>query len=194
MRTCVLVKRDEKQPTGIEYDKLAALVEQGLTVREIAAELGRTPLTVRRWLTRHGLRTLATQRREQTQAARRSRQKTVTRICRHHGASVFVVDRAGYFRCRRCRAERVSRRRRKVKEILAAEAGGACRICGYARYIGALQFHHVDPSEKRLGFATGGVAASIDALRAEASKCVLLCSNCDAEVEAGVTPLPIQLV
>jgi hypothetical protein len=182
------------EPGGIERDELAALVEQGLTVRQIAAELGKAPLTVRRWLTRHGLRTLATRRRERTQAARRSEQTTVMRTCRHHGESVFVAERAGYFRCRRCRAERVARRRRKVKAILAGEAGGACRICGYARYIGALQFHHVDPSEKRLGLATGGVALSIDALRAEASKCVLLCSNCHAEVEAGVTRLPIELV
>jgi hypothetical protein len=29
-------------------------------------------------------------------------------------------------------------------------------------------------------------------LRAEASKCVLLCSNCHAEVEAGIAAVPLN--
>jgi hypothetical protein len=38
-----------------------------------------------------------------------------------------------------------------VKEILVAEAGGSCLICGYDRYAGALQFHHLDPATKSFG-------------------------------------------
>jgi hypothetical protein len=38
-----------------------------------------------------------------------------------------------------------------------------------------------------------GVALSLDTLRAEARKCVLLCANCHAEVEDGVVSLPVQL-
>jgi hypothetical protein len=55
---------------------------------------------------------------------------------------------------------------------------------------GALHFHHVDPSEKRFGLGGRGLTRSIDALREEAKKCVLLCSNCHAQVEAGVLALP----
>ena len=36
-----------------------------------------------------------------------------------------------------------------------------------------------------------GVTRSLDRLREEATKCVLLCANCHAEVEAGVTRLPV---
>jgi 5-methylcytosine-specific restriction endonuclease McrA len=72
------------------------------------------------------------------------------------------------------------------------EAGGACCVCGYQRYLGALQFHHVDPERKRLGLSRAGVTLSIATLRAEATKCVLLCSNCHAEVEGGVTELPAK--
>jgi hypothetical protein len=57
-----------------------------------------------------------------------------------------------------------------------AEAGGRCCICGYDRYLGALQFHHLDPDEKRLGLATGGLTLSLATLRHEARKCVLLCA------------------
>jgi hypothetical protein len=32
-----------------------------------------------------------------------------------------------------------------MKEMLVAELGGKCQKCGYDRYVGALQFHHLDP-------------------------------------------------
>ena len=105
--------------------------------------------------------------------------------CARHGDADFVVDGRGYYRCRKCRAEAVSRRRRKMKEILVAEAGGACSRCGYSRTMRALHFHHLDPAEKRLELNARGVALPLDTLRAEARKCVLLCSNCHAEVEEG---------
>jgi hypothetical protein len=54
----------------------------------------------------------------------------------------------------------------------------------------ALHFHHVDPAEKRLEINAKGVALALDTLRAEARKCVLLCSNCHAEVESGAARLP----
>ncbi len=54
----------------------------------------------------------------------------------------------------------------------------------------ALQFHHVDPTQKRLGLSASGVALSLETLRAEAQKCVLLCSNCHAEVEDGTASVP----
>jgi hypothetical protein len=38
--------------------------------------------------------------------------------------------------------------------------------------------------------ANRGLTLSIDVLRAEAAKCVLLCSNCHAEVEGGLVDLP----
>jgi hypothetical protein len=106
-------------------------------------------------------------------------------ICARHGATDFVVDGRGYYRCRRCRAESVSRRRRKLKAILVAEAGGACAECGYRASMRALHFHHLDPATKRIELNARGVALSLATLREEARKCRLLCSNCHAEVEAG---------
>jgi hypothetical protein len=92
--------------------------------------------------------------------------------------------------CRRCRSEAVSRRRRRVKAILVQEAGGRCRICGYDRNMRALHFHHLDPSHKRLSINAKGVALALETLRREARKCVLLCSNCHAEVEDGIVSIP----
>jgi hypothetical protein len=55
-------------------------------------------------------------------------------------------------------------------------------------------FHHVDPGEKAFAFSRHGVTRSLAAARAEAAKCVLLCSNCHAEVEAGTAKLPASLL
>jgi hypothetical protein len=64
-------------------------------------------------------------------------------------------------------------------------------LCGYDRSIAALHFHHIDPEQKSFGLALRGVARSLERCRAEARKCVLLCANCHAEVEAGLARLPL---
>jgi hypothetical protein len=55
---------------------------------------------------------------------------------------------------------------------------------------GALEFHHLDPGEKRLEVNAKGVSLALETLRAEAQKCILLCANCHAEVERGLATLP----
>jgi transposase-like protein len=161
-----------------------ALVEEGLTVAQIAQSTGMTERNVRRWLRELGLRAAEAPR--PTAAGPR-----MTRECQIHGETDFVRrgDDAGW-RCLRCRSEAVTRRRRRVKEILVAEAGGACCLCGYDRFIGALEFHHQDPSQKRFSLSQGGVARSLEAARAEAAKCILVCGNCHAEIEAGLVSMP----
>jgi hypothetical protein len=113
--------------------------------------------------------------------------RTSVRIeCPVHGLTTFVKYSArDHHRCQQCRRDRVIARRRKVKAMLVEEAGGCCLLCGYDRYVGALQFHHLDPSEKSFGLGVRGVARSLERCREEARKCVLLCANCHAEVEAG---------
>ncbi len=63
-------------------------------------------------------------------------------------------------------------------------------ICGYNRSVVALEFHHLDPKQKDFGVAQRGITRAIEQVRREVEKCVLLCSNCHAEVERGVTKLP----
>jgi transposase-like protein len=170
---------------GIERDTLAELVARGLPSRAIAAELGCSQATVRHWLAKYGFVTRAGVPLEE-------RPREVERTCSMHGLTVFVRYGKGHdsYRCLACRKERVIARRRKVKEILVAEAGGSCRICGYDRYIGALQFHHLDPATKSFGLGMRGIARSLERCREEARKCILLCANCHAEVEGGAAELP----
>jgi tRNA(Ile2) C34 agmatinyltransferase TiaS len=114
-------------------------------------------------------------------------------VCNHHDETEFVLEGRGEYRCKRCRADAVSRHRRMVKETLVAEAGGGCVVCGYDRCLTALAFHHLDPSDKLLAISQNGVTLSLATIRAEAQKCVLVCANCHAEIESGAINLPIQL-
>jgi transposase len=180
---------------GLARDALEALVEKGMSVAEIAVTVDRSKGTVRHWLREYGLKTLPQRGlvgTGSTRAAKAAGKATVTRPCKRHGLTEFWLEGRGYYRCKRCRMERVSRRRRKMKLILVAEAGGRCVLCGYDRCVSALHFHHVDPATKRFHLSMQGATRSLAAARAEMSKCVLLCANCHAEVEAGLTSLPAQ--
>jgi transposase len=175
---------------GIDGKRLEELVEAGASIAKIAEVLQRSPGSVRHWLSAYGLETRSTAQRRIAKRAREAGRSTVQRRCQHHGVTDFWLEGRGAYRCLLCRQEAVVRRRRKIKQILVAEAGGACAICGYDRHIGGLHFHHRDPAVKSFALSVDGVARSLERARAEARKCILLCSNCHAEVEAGIAAIP----
>ena len=113
------------------------------------------------------------------------------RACRRHGDTEFVLYGCTRprWRCKRCVGEAVTRRKRRVRATLLAAAGGRCAICGYGRCSQSLHFHHVDPGHKRLELGSHRGAALATFLL-EIDKCVLLCANCHAEVEAGLKDAP----
>jgi transposase len=183
------VNRAKHAPRGgMARDELKALVDAGMSTAQIADALGRSKTTVRHWLREYGLSTLWAQRRG---ASKEGRARLVLE-CPRHGMTDFGRRAGGGYRCTKCRADAVARRRRKVKRLLVEEAGGACNVCGYDRCVAALHFHHLDRAEKSFSLSHRGVARSIAKARLEASKCLLLCSNCHAEVEAGLITLPAR--
>ena len=63
--------------------------------------------------------------------------------------------------------------------------GGKCRKCGYNKYYGALTFHHIDPSKKRYEWKQMKYLHR-KLIRKELDKCILLCSNCHAELHGKI--------
>jgi transposase len=179
---------------GLPRDELGALVDAGETLEAIAIAFDVSAHTVRYWIARYGLPRPHSRRRAELERAISEGERTLLRDCRVHGWTLFVIENSGRARCRRCRIERVSAWRRRAKATLVEEAGGACILCGYDRCLAALQFHHVDPSTKSFSLSLHGAIRSMKQLRAEAAKCVLLCANCHAEVEAGVSELPPEIL
>jgi hypothetical protein len=90
-------------------------------------------------------------------------------------------NRSTNARCQSYVAQQHRGRLRKLKLI--DRMGGCCTQCGYSRNFAALEFHHRDAYVK--SFALDLRSLSNRRWRAvlqEATKCVLLCSNCHAEV------------
>ena len=85
--------------------------------------------------------------------------------------------------CKKCWNKRTYKSSRDKLDLLIVERGGACERCGYNKYFGALDWHHLDPTEKEFGIS-GRRGSPIDELRKETDKCQLLCKNCHCEVHA----------
>lgn len=84
----------------------------------------------------------------------------------------------------------VAKRRRKLKVMAVEHKGGKCMICGYSKYIGALEFHHIDPKYKDFSLSVRGLTRSWERIKEEVEKCLLVCSNCHKEIHGGVVKLP----
>jgi transposase len=181
--------------SAITKERLEELIAIGASLNDLAEVLGLSVSAVRHWLNKYGLQTWgAGWKREQTRRAREAGLLHITRECAHHGMTTFVLEGRGYYRCAKCRHQAVSRWRRRAKLKLIQAAGGACVLCGYDRHPAALHFHHLDPAEKRYSLSRAGHTRNFAEALEEAKKCVLLCANCHAEVERGMTTIPNELV
>jgi hypothetical protein len=114
------------------------------------------------------------------------KEKYVIKECKHHGETDFVLEGRDAYRCKKCRSNSVTKRRQEIKNKLITEFGGKCKICSYDKCIRALEFHHIDPSKKSFALAQTGVTRSYAKALEEAKKCILVCSNCHREIEAGL--------
>jgi len=80
------------------------------------------------------------------------------------------------------------RKRMKLKAV--EYMGGSCQCCGYDRYEGALQFHHLDPNEKDFGISANGRCRKWETIVEELKKCIMVCGNCHSEIHAGIRDIP----
>ena len=112
------------------------------------------------------------------------------KICKICGKSFSIIDK-GWTRkyCYDCsphedenlsHAEAITIKRKAMKKALVELKGGKCSICGYDKCLRALEFHHLDPTQKE--FAITKNVKDFDELKKEVEKCILVCSNCHAEI------------
>ena len=92
-------------------------------------------------------------------------------------------DRAAYL------IAAVAKRRRRLKVMAVELKGNKCQICGYNKYIGALDFHHIDESTKSFNLSVRGLTRSWEKTKKELKKCILVCANCHREIHAGLVKL-----
>ena len=82
------------------------------------------------------------------------------------------------------RTQNITHIRRSIKQQLVNYKGGKCEICGYNKNLAALQFHHLDPSQKDFSISTNLMLKdfSMNNYYQEVDKCILLCANCHMEI------------
>lgn len=68
--------------------------------------------------------------------------------------------------------------------VIRKNKGGRCQRCGYDTYLGALDFHHIDPNEKE--FTVGDRDFRLEQCIEEIEKCIMICTNCHRELHAGL--------
>ena len=108
---------------------------------------------------------------------------------------IFLNEETGYkktekkwqAKCRSCFNEYCVERWKKRKIQAIEYMGGKCQKCGYNKFYGALEFHHLDPNEKDYDWGKLRKRNWSD-IKLELDKCVCLCANCHREThgEASV--------
>lgn len=119
--------------------------------------------------------------------------------CPKHGSVKFNLLGQGNnqrWRCSPCQIEAVNKRRKKLKVLAIDYKGGECEDCGYNKSPSALEFHHIDPTMKEFGISGNGITRSIETIKTELDKCLLLCANCHREEHdyLDVTGLKVSLI
>ena len=105
------------------------------------------------------------------------------KICKHHGLTEHAQHKDGSIRCRRCLVDAVRKRRRNLKLLAVEYKGGECCKCGYNKCVDALEFHHLDETQKEFGIGNGNTK-SWEKIKKEIDKCILVCSNCRKEIHS----------
>lgn len=108
------------------------------------------------------------------------------KICKNHGLTEFVTRADGRDRCKKYAVDAVQKRRELIKHKAITYKGGKCEKCGYNKCVGALEFHHTDPSQKDFGIANKGYTRSWEKVRLELDKCILVCANCHREIHEKI--------
>ena len=155
-------------------EELVGMINDGMSSREIAKKINKSQTSVNYWIKKFNLRTNPSFYKTEPKCT----------VCGEIDPGNFY----GHYKstCKKCFNKIQSDRFRSVRRAIVEEQGGKCSICGYNKYIGALEFHHLDPSKKDPLYSSSK-CWGIDRIRKEVENCVLLCSNCHREIEAGVT-------
>jgi len=166
----------------VNYDTIKDLVCQNLSSREIADKLSISQTTVRYWLKKHNLKTI----KKETDGFK------VCPQCNYNKeiASSYYVSKSGHVHawCKDCNDTITYQKQLIRKKECVEYKGGKCVICGYNKYVGALDFHHLNPNEKEYSISNLRTY-SMAKVKIELDKCVLLCRNCHAEVHNGLIKL-----
>ena len=87
--------------------------------------------------------------------------------------------------CKDCDRDRQVKRKQETFEPYLAAFNGGCAVCGYNKTKSAIDFHHVESSEKKFAISLMG-SYSAKKIKEELVKTIPLCKCCHHEYHDGV--------
>lgn len=159
-------------------------ISQGLSTHKIASTLNCSQTNIRHWLKKFGLKTAKSVRNKEL-----NNQKLCTNCKTIQSIDNFYKTRQRLCSfCKSC-CKLYSHKKQLHKKLkCVAYKGGKCFVCGYDRYVGALDFHHIDPTKKEFNISSLK-AYSMPILKKELDKCLCVCKNCHSEIHNGIIDL-----
>ncbi len=175
----------------MEKEILINFCEQGFSISKIAFELKKSKSTIRYWLSKFDINTKNLNSKEKSKIKKND--KKCSRCNFTKPIIEFYKRRRGtdispY--CKICTKNQTLERQRKIKTQCVEYKGGKCIICNYNKYIGALDFHHLDPSKKDFSIGKLKNYSFSDKIKNELNKCILVCANCHREIHAKLIVAP----
>ena len=172
-------------------DDLIKLIGDGYSQYQISGHFKCSQSNVRYWLKKYGLKT-----------SHKSFNETKIedygeeRLCKKCGLNKNIDEfyskrgkKGGSSYCIDCTKKISTDRHTEFKKVLISYKGGCCEICGYDKYIGALDLHHINPNDKDFNFGKNKQYILNEKMIDELNKCVLVCSNCHREIHGGFTKI-----
>lgn len=163
----------------MDKEKLIELIEQGLSLSQIGKKVGKSKSSVRHWVEKYNLKTKKLTLTSKI-CPKCNIEKTFDEFYNRRGRA----GNSPY--CKTCTGKQTTDRTRHFKSLMIEYKGGKCICCGYSKYDGALDFHHLDPEQKDFNPSKMRCTTFDNRIKKELDKCVLLCSNCHREVHGGI--------
>lgn len=169
----------------MDKQTLVDYINLSYSTYQIATLINKSQTTVRFWLKKYNIKT--------------NRSSLKTRLQLNITPSVFCCSKCKitkdisnfyqrknklsfYPYCKSCATTITAIRSQQFKIKCLDYKGGCCSRCGYNKYVGALEFHHLDPTKKDFGICQISLRQFNDTIKKELDKCIILCSNCHKEV------------
>jgi hypothetical protein len=174
----------------MEYSVLKSLVDEKISAREISKITDKSLTTIRYWLKKYNLETVFKSFKEEPYNTVDRIDGKPTQNCSKCGIS--LNEETGYWRsskkvwlanCKKCHNSYNADRWKNNKKKAVEYKGGKCERCGYNKCIDALEFHHIDPSQKDKNFGNMKLRKWEDQKK-ELDKCICVCSNCHREIHS----------
>lgn len=180
--------------------ELEMMVSQGYSIGKISKLVNKSKGSVRHWLKIFGLKTKNKSFKEEP------RTKSIILIngvefktcpkCKEikNLNNDFYTSKNGDVHgwCKPCNNKITYQKQLDRKAECVNYKGGKCIVCGYNKYIGSLDFHHLDPTKKEFNISSLR-SYNFNSLKKELDKCVLLCKNCHSETHHGLIDLQKHL-